>query len=316
MNKSLKSTFNFFKTFPAVYYTLIMVLVINIVMNPKILSERGINNLFLQIMPAVLCVMGQACAMLIGEMDLSVGSVVSLTTVILALTMKTMGPLLSILLVLAVTLVIGLINGALVGYLKLPGIVVTLTMQMMAGGIALMMLPVPGGYIDRGFGSFFTDNLWLIPNSALVLACVLLIWLFIRKHKLGTYLYATGGNYYSAYSSGIPVKEVKLSAFLLCALLSMLAGMLIAAKSLSGDADIGARYSTVSIAGAVLGGVSFLGGVAYMGRAVAGGIVITVLVNILFFMNISSYVQYIVQGVILIIAVIASLLNENKRAEA
>lgn len=310
MHNSVAMGINRLKKFPSVYYTLFIILAINIAMNPRILTARGLNNLFLQIMPTILCSIGQACVMLVGELDMSVGSTISLTTVLLALTMKSMGGW-SVLLVVGAILAIGLLNGFLTGFVKLPGMVATLTMQMMAGGLALLLMPVPGGFIDIGFGNLFTGKIWIVPNSAILLLLALLAWPVIKKNKVGTNLYATGGNYYSAFVSGIPVRAAKLIAFVLCAVFSMLAGFIIAAKAMSGDSDIGTRYTTLSIAGAVLGGVSFQGGAAVMGRVAAGAVVISVLANILFFMGISSYVQYIVQGAILIIAVVASLLNKK-----
>lgn len=306
----IKKVSRIFFKIPTIYLTLFVVLFINGLMNPRMFTVRGINNLLLQVTPIILAVLAQAAVMLVGELDISIGGMVCLTTVLLAVTMEHLGWL-SAPLVMVVLIIIGIITGFVVEHFRIGGIVVTLASSMIFLGLALLILPVPGGVIKPEFAKIFTGTSFSIPNSFLLLVIVLIIWGFIKRRPFGSNIYATGGNYFSAFASGIPVKKAKISAFVICAVLSGLSGMVLASKTMSGDANIAASYSITSIAGAVLGGVSFLGGIGQMSRAAAGAVVISLLVNILFFLRIESFWQYAVQGFILLIAVLMSQLNRK-----
>ncbi len=299
-----------FRKIPAIYLTLIVAIIINGLMNPRMFTERGINNLLLQVMPMVLAAMAQTSVMIVGELDISIGAVVGLSTVILAVTMGQLGWL-SVLLVMLVVVAIGLVTGFVVAYFNISGIVATLSSSMIFSGLALLILPVPGGLITPGYSKFFTGVSFSVPNTLFMLIFLLLIWEYIKKRPMGINIYAAGGNYYSAFATGIPVKKAKMLAFVICAVLSGLSGMVLAAKTMSGDANIAISYSITSIAGAVLGGVSFAGGIGHMARAAAGAVVISILVNILFFLQVESFWQYAVQGIILLAAVCMSQLNRK-----
>jgi ribose transport system permease protein len=285
---------------------LVIVLVFNIVLNNNILSFDGFNNLFIEFTPIVLAVMAQTMALLVREMDLSVGSMISLSTVVMSTTMGHFGYF-SILIVLVMAVVIGFINGWIVAYIKAPGIVVTLAVSMILSGIALVILPNPGGVIPESFSNLLMDNYIFLPNSMFLVLIVLLIWKFIKRSRIGQSLYATGANYYSAYATGIKVKRYKIFGYIGSSVLASLAAMMLCAKTMTGDALIGNSFTLTSISGAILGGVSFFGGIGKMKGAVAGAMVIAILVNILQFLNVSSFYQYMVEGAILILAVTLSI---------
>lgn len=306
----IKKVSRWFLDIPTIYITLFVVLVINGIMNPRMFTARGMNNLFLQVIPIVLAAMAQACVMLVNELDISIGAVVCLTTVILAVTMEKLGWV-SLLLVIAIVILIGFITGFIVAHFKINGIVVTLATSMVFSGLALLILPIPGGVIKPEIAKVFTGMSFSIPNTLILLIIVLVIWKFIKNRPLGLNIYATGGNYFSAFASGIHVKRAKINAFVICAILSCLSGIVLASKTMSGDANIAASYSITSMSGAVLGGVSFLGGVGKMTRVVAGAVVISMLVNVLFFLQVNSFWQYAVQGAILLAAVLMSQLNRK-----
>lgn len=306
----MKKVWMIIKKTPAVYIALFMFITANAIMNPGLVSERGLHNLLIQAMPLLLAVLAQTCVMLVGELDIAIGAHVSLITVILAVTMPALG-LGSVVLALAVSLAIGGLTGLIVSYVKISGIVVTLAVSMILSGLALLILPVPGGKIMPGFAKALTGSAWIIPNLVLILVAVLAILGYIRRSKIGFDIYATGGNYYSAFASGIKVKRAKLTAFILSGLLCCVSGMILGSKIMSGDAVVASSYSITSIAGAVLGGVSLSGGAGYMPRAAAGAMIITILTNVLFFLQIESFWQYAVQGAILIIAILLSSLNKK-----
>ncbi len=310
--KTTDNVRNFISRLPIAFIPAAIVLCINIVLNPHILSLRGLNNLSLQIVTLALAVMAQTLVVVVREIDMSIGAMVSLTTVVVASTMATLN-LLSIVLALVVAGLFGLFAGLVVAYVRIPGIVVSLATSMMIGGLALVIMPQPGGTVNEIVDRLVNEQPLLVPNSTLILLFILLVWKYVKKSKIGNAIYATGGNPFSAYASGISVPGAKIAAFVGSALLAALAGIVVAGKTMTGDATIGGPYTLSSIAGTVLGGASFMGGVGTMKGAVAGAAILGVLVNILFFLGISSHYQDIAEGLILLAAVTIGVVANRER---
>ncbi len=296
---------------PVAFLPAAFFLAINIALNPRILSLRGINNLALQTVSLGLVVMAQTLVVIVRELDMSVGAVVSMTTVLVA---STMGSLhfLSIPLALLVAGLFGTLSGVIVAYARIPGIVVTLASSMIIGGLALVIMPQAGGTVDEALSELVNGQPFLVPNSFLLLVVVLLVWRYAKGTRLGTAIYATGGNPFSAYASGLSVARAKIAAYTGSALLAATAGLVICGKTMTGDATIGDTYTLSSIAGTVLGGASFMGGVGTMAGAVAGALIIGILVHVLFFLGLSSHFQYIAEGLILLVAVTIGVLAERR----
>jgi len=297
---------------PLAFVPAAIVLSINIILNPRILSLRGINNLSLQLVTLALAVMAQTMVVIVREIDMSVGAIVCLTTVIVASTMGTLH-MFSLLLAIMVAALFGLFAGLIVAYVRIPGIVVTLASSMIVGGLALVILPQPMGIVEQTLGDAVISQPLLVPNSLLILFAVMLFWKFVKSSKIGNLIYATGGNPFSAYASGISVERAKIAAYVGSAVLASIAGIVVAGKTMTGDATIGNPYTLSSIAGTVLGGASFMGGVGTMRGAVAGALVLGVLVNILFFLGVSSHYQDIAEGLILLAAVTISVLANREK---
>ena len=297
---------------PLAFVPAAIVLSINIILNPRILSLRGINNLSLQLVTLALAVMAQTMVVIVREIDMSVGAIVCLTTVIVASTMGTLH-MFSLLLAIMVAALFGLFAGLIVAYVRIPGIVVTLASSMIVGGLALVILPQPMGIVEQTLGDAVINQPLLVPNSLLILFAVMLVWKFVKSSKIGNLIYATGGNPFSAYASGISVERAKIAAYVGSAVLASIAGIVVAGKTMTGDATIGNPYTLSSIAGTVLGGASFMGGVGTMRGAVAGALVLGVLVNILFFLGVSSHYQDIAEGLILLAVVTISVLANREK---
>jgi len=283
----------------------------NIILNPRMLSLRGMNILALQTVTVALAVMAQTMVVIVRELDMSIGAMVSMTTVILASTMGTFHWF-SIVIALSAAAALGFFSGAIVAWVKIPGIVVTLASSMLIGGLALVIMPEPGGNIDDLLGDLVNGQPLLIPNSLLFLLVALVMWKYVKNTRLGISLFASGGNPFSAYASGVSVANAKIAAYVGSGLLAGLAGIIVAGKTMTGDATIGDPYTLNSITGTVLGGASFMGGIGTMRGAIAGALVIGVLVNILFFLGLSSHYQNIAEGLILLAAVLIGL---SRRSE-
>ena len=274
---------------------------------PGLLSIGGLSKFTQSWFPLALVSMAQAILMLTGGVSLAIGATVSLGAVIAATTMT--GPLGApgaIATVAFAGLGIGAISGLIVVRLRLPAIIVTLAGSFIIGGIALLVLPRPGGAIPTWFSDFLAGD---APVAALLLALIALAWKLYLATPLGLSLYAAGENPVAAYRSGVPVDSARIAAYAISGLLSTGAGLYVAAQTGSGDPVIGQAFTLNSIAAAVLGGVGFLGGQGTMRGAIAGSLLLSAMINVMFFLGLPPVAQYVAQGLIIIGAVALPQIN-------
>ena len=275
------------------------------------LSVFSVTSIFNNTMPLLIAAVGQTCVVLTGGIDLSVGSIISLTNSVAAVYMR--DSLDSVLgwsaLILLLGAGAGAVNGALVAVGRIQPILVTLASLSIWAGAALFILPQPGGTIPPGFTAVLAGNAWsVVPASAVTLGLLMVFWMLFRRTELAVSLYAVGNDERSARANGVPVVWTKIAAYTLSGLFSALAGLYLSAVTTSGDATTGAIYTLTSIAAVVLGGVSLFGGRGSAAGSMAGAFVLTLIVNILFFANINPLLQEFFQGLVLILAMAASVL--------
>lgn len=268
---------------------------------PGILTVGGFSKFTQNWFPLALVTMAQALLMLNGGITLSIGPIVSLGAVIAATMMAgPAGTLGGVAAVILAGLVIGALIGIIVAHLRLPAIIVTLAGSFIIGGIALLILPRPGGFIPSWFSDLLAGDR---PIAFCLLAVVVIAWKLFLATPLGLGIYAAGENPVGAFRSGVPVSRVKVTAFAISGLLAALAGLFVAAQTGSGDPVIGNPFTLNSIAGAVLGGVGFLGGKGTMRGAICGSLLLSVMINVMFFLGFPPVAQYIAQGLIIVGAV-------------
>ncbi|ALN74712.1 ABC transporter permease [Aureimonas sp. AU20] len=283
------------------YLLVAALLLVYVWLFPGVLGLSGFSKFTQNWLPLALVTMAQALLMLNGGISLAIGPMVSLGAVIAATSMA--GPLGvpgAILLVVLAGLGIGAVFGAIVALFRLPAIIVTLAGSFIVGGGALLVLPRPGGFIPAWFSDALAGHQ---PTAFAVLLLVVAGWKLFLATPLGLGLYAAGDNPLGAFRSGVPVERVRIMAFALSGLLTALAGLFVAAQTGSGDPVIGTPMTLNSIAGAVLGGVGFLGGHGTMRGALAGSLLLTVMINVMFFLGFPPVAQYVAQGLIIVGAV-------------
>ena len=269
------------------------------------LSFGTVNNLAAYLFPLVVVAMAQAVVMLTGGIDLAVGQMMSLATVVLATQMvDTPGSKVgAVALVLVGGALLGLFTGSIVTLIKLPAIIVTLATSFIWAGWALVVLNVPGGHLPVSFAQAFTGTVGgVVPMTAIVLAIALLLWKLLKTSPLGLAIYAVGDNPRGAFVSGLPVRAARISAYVVAGAMTALAGIGLGAYAATGDPLIGAPYSLASIAAAVLGGVSFLGGQGQLKGAVAGALTLGLMTQILFISGLSPAYQRVIYGAVLVVA--------------
>ena len=289
----------------SVYVTFFLFFVATVAVDPQIFSSGNrLWSLSLQYAPLMLCAMSQAACMLVGGINLALGTAMSLMTAVCATTMVpgALGMVQGIVCTLGAGALVGLIMGVVVVYGRLPDIIVTLAFSYIWKGVALTVLPSPGGYVNPDFTAFLSGGSFF-PPAIVIVALSLLLWKLFKTTKPGLDIYAVGGNPRAAYESGLNVQRAKLTAYLVSGVFLGIAGLLLTGQISSGDPTIGVSYQMNSVAAAVLGGVSFLGGVGQMKGAVMGAFIFTALVNLLFFTGMNAFWQYVVQGLILIAAI-------------
>jgi len=255
-------------------------------------------------MPLALAAIAQTMVVLTRGIDLSVGGVVDLTNALAAVHLGTTlgSTVLWSVLILLVGAACGLVNGLLVALGRLQPILVTLATLSIFQGIAIRVLPQPGGQVPQEYTNILANPMG--PWSLIYIVLLALFWAAFRRTRLGVGVYAIGNDEAAAQSNGIDVRRTKILAYMLGGTFSAAAGLFLAATSTAGDATTGNGYTLTSIVAVVLGGVSLFGGRGSASGAMMGAFVTTMIVNILFFAHIDPLYQAFYEGLFLIIAVL------------
>jgi len=255
-------------------------------------------------MPLVLVAMGQAFVVVARGLDLSVGGVMDLANGLAAVHIH--DNLASMVgwsvLILIVSGAFGLINGLLVGVGRLQPVLVTLATLAIYQGLAIRVLPQPGGSIPPLYTAALVN-----PNRPYALIYVMLVgflWYAFRRSSIGVAIFALGNDEQAARANGIDTLQARVTAFALSGFMAGAAGLFLAANATAGDATTGDGYVLSSIVAVVLGGMNLFGGRGSGVGVIAGAFVTTMIVNILFFSNIDPLYQSFYEGLFLIAAVV------------
>lgn len=258
--------------------------------------------------PTVLVAVGQTIVVVTRGIDLSVGGVIDVSNTLAATHMH--DGLVSMvgwsLAILALGAGCGAANGVLVAYARLQPILVTLATLAILQGVAIRILPEPGGLIPPSYSNVLASSKG--PWSLVFIGLVAIGWLALRRSTLGVRIFAVGNDEYAARAHGIPVRKIKVVAYALSGLLAAAGGLFLSASTTGGDAAAGDVYILTSIAAVVLGGISFFGGRGSALGSIAGAFILTILTNVLFFAGIDPLYQSFFQGLFLLIAVLAGTL--------
>lgn len=297
---------------------LALVLLIYWIQQPLILSDFGLVSLCNQSVALALVAMAQTLVVIVGGIDLSVGSLISLTTCFAATYMGSSpgAPLPILCGTLLIGVSAGALNGILVVFGRLEPLIATLGTSFVFGGIALQIRPQPGGSVPPWFATMLTGNFSFLPYSlVLLLTTVVLIWTPLRKSRIGRAIQAVGNNEHSAYISGLNPKRAKLFAYATAGLLTTVAGLFITAQTTSGDPNVGDVYTLNSIAAVVLGGVSLRGGRGRIAGPILSAFLLSTIVSALLAWGISALWQSLIQGLVLLL-VLAGVGLRVQRSES
>jgi len=281
------------------------------VMEPRFLDSGNLINVARQSVFLLLIALGQMVVLINAQLDLSVGATVAFTSVVVASVTAAIGEgplalLAGVAVSIVVGVIVGLFNGLIVAVWRVPSFMTTLGTASILTGIALLITrgaPITGVPFSL-MDVLGTGVVAGIPVPVVLAALLLLlVMLFMTRVPAGRNMYAVGGNAEAARVAGINVKGTLILAFVVCATLSAIAGLLLTSRLGSGEASIGGSYVMLSIAAAVLGGTSLFGGEGIVWRVLLGVLFLGVLSNGMNLLHVASYIQEIVIGAVLILAV-------------
>ena len=281
-------------------------------------GASGLESLARAALPFAFATAAMAVVVIVGGIDLSVASIMAVCAVTAAVLMESMGAVPAVLITLAMGLGMGMINGTLIVLTKVPDIVVTLAMLFVWEGTALLILNAPGGTVAEGLrgmiaGSFLIDGL---PNALIVMAvAIAIIWIPLKRSKLGLSIYAVGSDERAAFRSGVPVGRTKIAAYGICGLFCGMGGLSLIMLTGIGE-PVPGPYLMASVAAVVLGGVVLGGGIGGLLGPIIAVFILRIIRTILTLAAVDPNVTTIIEGTIMVAVVMFGAIVMMRRRSA
>lgn len=298
-------------------FILCLFLSLNPVTKDSFLTTKNVFNVLRQISSNLFLACGMTMVIILGGIDLSVGSIIALSGCIAAGGVVRYNLPLPVALImgLMVGLIAGMFNGAVISKTKIPAFIVTLATMNIAKGLAYVYTGgSPVRVVTKEWQFLGAGYIGSIPTPVIILLIVLIVTgLIMNKTKIGRHIYAVGGNAQAAIFSGIRVAKVKFFVHAYSGLMAGLAGIILASRMYSGQPTAGEGAEMDAIAAVVVGGTSMAGGSGRIGGTIIGGLIIGVLNNGLNLLNVNSFWQYVVKGTVILLAVFIDFIK-NRRA--
>lgn len=305
------------------YLMLAFILLINIIMQGTgFLNVSTMNSVFLVNTPLVLAAIAQSVIIFAGGIDLSIGAMLSVTNAFAIVAAEYVPLPVAWLGALLLSVLTGVVKGYIIAYLRVPAILATFALTYILEGLALLILPKPGGLVPSSIYQMYGGLvLGVIPASAIIIAVVILLYGLVEKRNLGAQIKAAGAAPRSLFIAGVSVEKTRMKAYVISGVITGLAGLCLTALASSGDPTIGNEMSLNTIASAILGGISLNGGIGTVGGAAAGALFLSVLRNMInyIFNNLVSSstifgikisnVQALLTNVVIILGLCSTLLT-------
>lgn len=315
----MKKAINVMKS-RAIWMFLLLMFVFFSIMSENFLTLRNLLNVAKQVSIFGIASVGMTYVILLGGIDLATGSIISFVNITAAYFMVNMGwnPVIAVILSLAISTMIGFLNGVIIADVGMPPLIVTFASQTIFAGLAYIICKgTPISRFPESFLKIGQGYVGPIPLPVIIMAVCFAIGGFIlSKTYFGRYFYAIGGNEEASELSGIQVKKVKYLVYALSGLFAGIAGLVMLARANTGQPNAGLGYEFDVITCVVLGGVSVNGGSGKMSNVIAGVLIIGVLSNGMVLLNISSYMQMVIKGLILLLAVGSDCIQQRNLLKA
>ena len=305
----MKNTMKYMSELTTVIALIILMAVITII-NSNFLTANNLLNLLLQVTSNALIAFEMTFVILTGGIDLSVGSILALSSALTAGLLGSGMPVtLAILISLILGCILGMMNGLLISYGKLAPFIVTLATMTIFRGATLVYTngnPITKGLSDTFLFQFLGQGYIVgIPFPVIIMFIVFIVlYVLLHKTAFGKSVYAIGGNEKAAYISGVKLNKVKIIIYSISGIMASISGLIITSRLSSAQPTAGASYEMDAIAAVVLGGTSLSGGKGRILGTLIGALIIGVLNNGLNIIGVSAFWQQVVKGVVILIAVL------------
>lgn len=290
---------------------LILLIAIVSMLNPAFLSVKNILNILRQTSVNAIIAAGMTFVILTGGIDLSVGSILGLSGAVCAsLLVSGKGIVVGTIAAILVGGVIGFVNGVVISKGKLQPFIATLASMTVLKGLTLVFtdgkpITLGSNELAMNFGKIGGGTIFNIPTPAIIMIVVFIVSYYILENtKMGRYTYALGSNEEATKLSGINTDRVKIWVYTISGILSAVAGIIITSRLYSAQPTAGSGYELDAIAAVVLGGTKLAGGKGKVTGTIIGALIIGVLSNALNILDVSSYYQMMVKGIVILIAVL------------
>ena len=289
---------------------LIILMAVITIINSNFLTANNLLNLLLQVTSNALIAFGMTFVILTGGIDLSIGSILALSSALTAGLLGSGMPVtLAILISLILGCILGMMNGLLISYGKLAPFIVTLATMTIFRGATLVYTngnPITKGLSDTFLFQFLGQGYIVgIPFPVIIMFIVFIVlYVLLHKTAFGKSVYAIGGNEKAAYISGVKLNKVKIIIYSISGIMASISGLIITSRLSSAQPTAGASYEMDAIAAVVLGGTSLSGGKGRILGTLIGALIIGVLNNGLNIIGVSAFWQQVVKGVVILIAVL------------
>jgi ribose transport system permease protein len=299
-----------------IYAVLLVLIIFFSIASENFFRSSNLLNVARQVSMLGIAAVGFAFVLLLGGIDLSIGSVVTLVNIVAAWLMVNahINPILASIVALIMSAAIGFTNGWIIANIRMPPLIVTLAMMIIVEGVAYMIckgLPIYG--FPKSFAIIGQGYIGPIPIPVIIMIIILAIGSFIlNKTYFGRYFYAVGGNEQAANLSGIKVNNVKYLVYTLSGFFAGIAGIVILSRTNSAQVLSGKGLEFDVLTACVLGGVSVTGGFGKISNVVAGVLILGVLSNGLVLLDVSQFAQLVIKGVVLMVAVAFDCLQRRK----
>lgn len=301
----------------AIWLVFVLMVAIFTVYNPNFIKPSNLMNIARQVAVYGIASVGMTFVILISGIDLSIGAIITFVNIICAYLMVNLGVNMWVAVIISITAatLIGVLNGFMVSTVGIPALIATFAAQTVFDGLSYIIsggMPISG--FDKTFNLFGKWTVGIVPISAIIMIVCFAAGAFIlNKTYFGRYFYAIGGNEEAAKLSGIQVSKIKYLIYALSGFFAGLAGIVMLSRTGSAQNTAGLGYEFDVITCVVLGGVSVKGGIGKISGVIAGVLIIGSLTNGMILMDVNSYTQKVIKGLVLAIAVgIDCLSNRNK----
>lgn len=320
-NRYAKAAAVYFKENMGIIIALLVLCIflsVNPLTNEVFLTQKNVFNVLRQISTNLYLACGMTMVIILGGIDLSVGSIIAMSGCVAAGCVSRYNLPLGVALICGVLigLIVGSFNGFVIAKTTIPPFIVTLATMNIAKGLAYVYTGgSPVRVVTKEWQFVGAGYIGPVPTPVVLLIIVLIITAIImNKTKIGRHMYAVGGNAQAAEFSGISVSKIKFFVHTYSGIMAGLAGIVLASRMYSGQPTAGDGAEMDAIAAVVVGGTSMAGGSGKIGGTIIGGLIIGVLNNGLNLMNVNSFWQYVVKGCVILLAVyIDYLRNKNKK---